>query len=78
MDPVDYIVFLVIAAFLESYPARESVKNQGGIPTNGAYITVNENERLQAADVKAILEAFVHCKPRPSTFAWREITDQFR
>ena len=61
-------------AGLPDYTSSKQIQ----ILTNGAFITVNENERLQAADVKAILEAFVNCKPRPSRFAWREITHQFR
>ena len=61
-------------AGLPDHPCSKQIR----IPTNGACITVNENETLHAADVKVILDAFVHCKPRPSGFAWREITHQFR
>jgi hypothetical protein len=56
----------------------QACSKQIRILTNDAFITVNENERLQAADVKTILEAFVCCKPRPSMFAWREITHELR
>jgi hypothetical protein len=47
------------------------------IPTNGYQVTVQENERLGAADVKAILRAFAEGKARPSRFVWRDMTDQF-
>jgi hypothetical protein len=57
-------------------PDRPAVK-AARIPTNDAYVTVSENECLQIADVKEIVEAFFRRKQRPSRFAWREITREF-
>jgi hypothetical protein len=58
-------------------PDRPSMK-EIHILTNGAHVAVNENERLQAVDVKAVLEAFAHGKGRPLAFAWRDITERFQ
>ena len=60
-------------AGLADAPAVKAVR----IPTNDAYLTVKENECLQVADVREIVEAFFHRKQRPSRFAWREITGEF-
>jgi hypothetical protein len=54
-------------------PSTEQV----GIPTNCAPVNVFEHERLGADEVKAILTAFLQRKPRPTNYAWREITAQF-
>ncbi len=47
------------------------------IATSCAHVTVQENERLNADEVKAILAAFHRGELRPKGFAWREITEQF-
>lgn|GEM_PF-444190 len=47
------------------------------IPTNGAEVIVKQNERLDAADVKAILTAFAEQGGRPAHFAWRDMTQEF-
>jgi hypothetical protein len=47
------------------------------IPTNGFQITVRENERLNALDVKSILGAFAERNGRPPSYAWRDVTDRF-
>jgi hypothetical protein len=57
-------------------PGRPS-KKEIAIPTNGFEVTVRENERLDAGDVKAILTAFADRKERPTHFAWRDITERF-
>jgi len=49
-----------------------------GIATNGASVTVKENECLSAIDVKAIMDSFVRDRKRPSRFTWRDISDRFR
>lgn len=41
-------------------------------------ITVKENERLTAAQVKEILAAYAMREKRPSGFAWRDMTEMFR
>lgn len=48
-----------------------------GIPTNGFQLTVKENERLTAADVKRILAAFAEGSGRPAEYAWRDVTERF-
>jgi hypothetical protein len=60
-------------AGLNDRPAVKSMR----IPTNDAHVTVKENECLQVADAKEIVEAFFRRTQRPSRFAWREITDEF-
>jgi hypothetical protein len=47
------------------------------IPANGFEVTVKENERLGAADVKMILTAFADRERRPNAFAWRDVTERF-
>lgn len=47
------------------------------IQTNGAEVTVQENESLVAEEVNAILAAFARQEGRPAQFLWREITGQF-
>jgi hypothetical protein len=54
-------------------PSKEDI----AIPTNGLQVTIKENERLDAADVKLILTAFAECKGRPAKFVWRDITERF-
>jgi len=58
------------------FPDRPSTKDVK-IPTKGFKMTVKENERLGAADVKVILTAFVERKGRPSKFAWRDVSERF-
>jgi hypothetical protein len=48
-----------------------------GGATNGCVVRVQENERLNADDVKTILISFAERKERPSKFAWRDITERF-
>jgi hypothetical protein len=48
------------------------------IRTNGATVTVNENERLQSTDVKSIVEAFANHEQRPPAYMWRDITQRFK
>jgi hypothetical protein len=43
----------------------------------GFQVTVKENERLNAADVKRILAAFAKGGGRPAEYAWREISERF-
>jgi hypothetical protein len=57
-------------------PDRPAVK-AARIPTNDAYVTVKENEWLEATDVQEIVEAFFRRKQQPSRFEWREITGEF-
>jgi len=44
------------------------------IKTNGFSVSVYENERLAAGDVKAILAAFAEGKKRPAEYVWRDMT----
>ncbi len=55
-------------------PAARNIE----IATSCAHVTVQENERLAADEVKGILAAFQRGEPRPKGFAWREITAQFQ
>ena len=55
-------------------PGTEQIR----IRTNGAAVTVNENERLQSADVKAIVEAFANREQRPPAYTWRDIAPRFK
>jgi hypothetical protein len=48
------------------------------IPTNGFHVTVKQNERLPAMDVKALLSAFASNAGRPPAYAWRDITQRFK
>jgi hypothetical protein len=57
-------------------PGRPSTRDIA-IPTNGFQVTVKENERLDAAEVKLILTAFAEGKGRPARFAWRNVTERF-
>jgi hypothetical protein len=57
-------------------PGRPS-KEEIAIPTNGFEVTVKENERLGATEVKAILTAFAERQKRPASFAWRDVTERF-
>jgi hypothetical protein len=52
-------------------------KKDIAIPAHGFDVTVKENERLGAADVKVILTAFAERKRRPTAFAWRDVTERF-
>lgn len=57
-------------------PGRPSGKDIV-IPTNAFDVTVKENERLDAAEIKLILTAFAERKGRPAKFTWRDVTDRF-
>lgn len=61
-----------VAGLLGS-PSRKEV----GIPMNGFAVTVQENERLSASDVKTILTTFAEGNGRPEEFSWRDITKRF-
>jgi hypothetical protein len=41
-------------------------------------VSVESNERLAAADVAAILEAYLNARVRPKQYQWRDMTDMFR
>jgi hypothetical protein len=41
-------------------------------------LSVESNERLAAADVAAILEAYLNGRMRPEQYQWRDMTDMFR
>jgi hypothetical protein len=58
-------------------PGRPAIK-ETTIPTNGFQVTVKENERLSAADVKAILAAFAQRQDRPAQYVWRDVTERFQ
>ena len=60
-------------AGLAGRPAKKNV----AISTNGFKVTVKENERFGADDVKVILAAFAAKKPRPEEYAWRDVTERF-
>jgi hypothetical protein len=62
--------------WVAGYPGRPAEKDVA-IPTNGFEVTVKENERLTAEDVKLILSAFAEGKARPAKFAWRNVTERF-
>lgn len=60
-------------AGLRGLPSRKEV----AVPTNGFVVTVLENERLSADNVKTILTAFAEGRGRREEFTWRDITDRF-
>jgi formate hydrogenlyase regulatory protein HycA len=45
------------------------------VPTHGARLTVQANERLGAAEVETILLAYLAGEGRPEQFEWRDISD---
>jgi hypothetical protein len=45
------------------------------VPTHGAQLTVQPNERLAEADVETILLAYRAGEGRPEQFEWRDISD---
>jgi hypothetical protein len=47
------------------------------VPTNGAHVSVCQNELLAADDVRAILVAYARGEARPGGLAWRDATERF-
>jgi formate hydrogenlyase regulatory protein HycA len=45
------------------------------VPTHGARLTVQPNERLGGAEVETILLAYLAGESRPEQFEWRDISD---
>lgn len=52
-------------------------KRETRVATNGAHVTVRENEVLGGAAVQALLETFAEKSDRPRRFHWRDISAQF-
>jgi hypothetical protein len=44
----------------------------------GREIQVESNERLDAADVVVIFEAYLNGRSRPTQYLWRDMTEMFR
>ena len=53
-------------------------KNEVFVPTSGGGLRVKENEVLSTEDVKKMLAAFLENRGRPTEFAWRDKTAEFR
>jgi formate hydrogenlyase regulatory protein HycA len=53
----------------------KSAKGKAIVPTHGARLIVQANERLGRADVAAILLAYLAGADRPEQFEWRDISD---
>jgi hypothetical protein len=60
------------AHFRAGLPGHPNAK-EIAVPTNGFQVTVQENERLDITNAKAILAAFATHSRRPTQFVWREI-----
>jgi hypothetical protein len=56
---------------------EQSSDREVQINTNGAFLTVKENEQLTAPDITEILMAFTRKESRPDRFTWRDITTTF-
>jgi formate hydrogenlyase regulatory protein HycA len=52
---------------------RKPTKGKAVVPTNGAKLTVQPNERLGGAEVQTILLAYLAGQGRPDQFEWRDI-----
>jgi len=56
----------------------QSTEREVTIATNGAFVTVKENERLSALHVKEIIRAYADRAGLPTALQWREITNEFK
>jgi len=54
-----------------------AAKGKAVVPTHGAQLTVQPNERLSGGEVETILRAYLAGKGRPAQFQWRDISDLF-
>jgi hypothetical protein len=52
--------------------------NNVSVAVGDRKVLVESNERLGAADVVAILEAYLNGHARPEQYRWRDMTDMFR
>jgi hypothetical protein len=47
------------------------------IPTNGSFVSVQQDEELSAADAKVLLLAYANKEDRPMQYSWRDASSMF-